>query len=73
MTILLDAFGGDNAPEAVIRGAIKAINEIESDIILIGNEEIINKKVKEIYNKENIQEISNRIKIHNTTIRKRTT
>ncbi len=67
MTILLDAFGGDNAPEAVIKGAVKAINEIEADIILIGNESIINKKVKELYNKNNIQEISNRIKIHNTT------
>ena len=34
--------GGDNAPEANIRGAVKAIKEIDSEIILIGNETIIN-------------------------------
>ena len=49
--------GGDNAPDATIKGAVRAIKEIDSEIILIGNEEIINKKVKEIYNKENISEI----------------
>jgi len=65
MTILLDAMGGDNAPDANIKGAVRAINEIESEIILIGNEEIINNKVKEIYGKDNISELSERIKIHN--------
>lgn len=59
--------GGDNAPEATIRGAVRAIKEIDSEIILIGNEEIINKKVKEIYDKENISEISDRLKIHHAT------
>lgn len=59
--------GGDNAPEATIRGAVRAIKEIDSEIILIGNEEIINKKIKEIYDKENISEISDRLKIHNAT------
>ena len=67
MRIILDAMGGDNAPDATIKGAVKAINEIESEILLVGNEDIINKKVKEFYGKENISEISNRIKIHNTT------
>lgn len=67
MVILLDAMGGDNAPDATIKGAVKAIKEINSEIILIGNEEIINSKVKEIYKKENISEISSRLKIHNTT------
>jgi len=67
MTILLDAMGGDNSPEANIRGAVRASREIESQIVLIGNEEIINRKVKEIYGKENISELSDKIKIHNTT------
>ena len=57
MRIILDAMGGDNAPEATIKGAIKAIKEIESEIVLVGNEEIINEKIKEIYGKENISEI----------------
>lgn len=59
--------GGDNAPEANIKGAVRAIKEIDSEIVLIGNECIINQKIKEIYNKESISEISDRIKIHNAT------
>ena len=51
MKILLDAMGGDNAPIATIKGAIKASKEIDSEIILIGNEEIINSKIKEFYGK----------------------
>jgi len=67
MKILLDAFGGDNAPTEVIKGAVKAINEIESDIVLIGNEDIINKEIKKIYGKDKIEEISPRISIRNAT------
>lgn len=67
MNILLDAFGGDNAPDEVIKGAVKAINEIESDITLIGNEQIINERVKQLYGKDNIKEISQRISIYNST------
>lgn len=67
MTILLDAMGGDNAPEANIKGAIKAIKEIKSNIILIGDEHIINTKIKELTSKENISEISNKLKIYNCT------
>jgi len=67
MKIILDAMGGDNAPEATIKGAVKAIKEIDSEIILVGNEDVISKKVKELYGKKDIKEISNRITIHNTT------
>ena len=48
MKILLDAMGGDNAPEATIKGAVNAINEIKAEVILIGKQEIIEAKVKEI-------------------------
>ena len=44
MRILLDAMGGDNAPDANIKGAVAAINQIKAEIILIGKEEIIRKK-----------------------------
>lgn len=67
MVILVDAMGGDNAPDAVIRGAVKASREIKADICLVGNEEIINKKVKEFYGKDRIEEMSQNIKVHNTT------
>ena len=52
MNILLDAMGGDNAPDANIKGAIKAVKEIKATVTLIGKEEVIRKKVKEFTNKE---------------------
>ena len=47
MIIILDAMGGDNAPDATIKGAVRAINQIEADILLVGNTEVINQKIKE--------------------------
>lgn len=67
MIILLDAMGGDNSPDATIKGAVRAINQIEAEILLIGTEEIIQKKVKEFYGKDTISEISPRLKIYPTT------
>ena len=67
MKILLDAMGGDNAPDANIKGAVKAINEISSEIVLVGNEKIINNRIKELYGKDSISEISDRLTIKNAT------
>ncbi len=67
MKILLDAMGGDNAPDANIKGAVKAINQIESEVILIGNENIINSRIRELFGKDNIKEISDRLSIKHTT------
>ena len=71
MVILVDAMGGDNAPDAVIKGAVKAVNEVEANIMLIGNEEIINKKVKEFKKYENelyflALDINRKLKMVNT-------
>ena len=66
MKILLDAMGGDNAPEATIKGAVNAINEIKAEVILIGKQEIIEAKVKEFYGKT-LSEISPRLSIKNAT------
>ena len=65
MKILFDAMGGDNAPDANITGAVNAIEKINAEIILIGNEKILNERIKELYGKENINELSDRIKIVN--------
>ena len=54
MKILLDAMGGDNAPDANIKGAIKAIKEIKSEIVLVGNEKIIKSRIKELYGKDGV-------------------
>ena len=67
MKILLDAMGGDNAPLEAIKGAVKASKEIESEIILVGNEQIINQKIKELYGKENIQEVGKNLSIRHAS------
>ena len=51
MNILLDAMGGDNAPDANIKGALKAVNQIKATITLVGKEEVIRNKVKEFTGK----------------------
>ena len=66
MNILLDAMGGDNAPDANIKGAVNAITKVKANVTLIGKEEIIRSKIKEIYGKE-IEEISERLKVKNAT------
>ena len=66
MNILLDAMGGDNAPDANIKGTIKAINQIKADVTLIGKEEIIRNKIKEFTGKK-AEEVSTRLKIKNAT------
>ena len=67
MKILLDVMGGDNAPDANIKGAVKAINQIDAEVCLIGNKDIINAKIKEFYGKNDISEISPKLSIHHTT------
>ncbi len=66
MKIIFDAMGGDNAPDANIKAAIHVISQINAELILVGKEEVIRSKVKEFFGKE-MEEISNRLKIRNTT------
>ena len=63
MIILLDAMGGDNAPNATIKGAVKASKEIDGEIILIGDENVIKAKSKEFFGKESISEVAPNIKV----------
>ena len=66
MKILLDAMGGDNAPDATIKGAVKAINQVKAEVILIGKQDVIEQKVKEFYGKE-LKDISPRLSIKNAS------
>ena len=50
MRVAVDAFGGDNAPLAAIKGAILAKNEFKVDITLVGDEE----KIKAVASENNI-------------------
>ncbi len=47
MKIAIDAFGGDNAPLEIIKGAKMAYAEYKINIILVGDEKIIEKVCKE--------------------------
>ncbi len=47
MKIAVDAFGGDNAPLEIIKGAVLAIEELGVDIVLTGNEDIIKRVAAE--------------------------
>lgn len=47
MRIALDAMGGDKAPFETIKGAVKALEEIESlHLVLVGKKEIIEEELK---------------------------
>ena len=41
MNILIDAFGGDNAPLEVIRGGARAVQELGVTVTLVGDEQKI--------------------------------
>ncbi len=69
MRILLDAMGGDNAPDANIKGAVRAAKELDNqtEVVLVGNEEIIKSKLKEFYGKDDIKEIASNLSIHHAS------
>ena len=46
MKIAVDAMGGDNAPQAVVSGAVQAAKELGTGIILVGIEELIQAELK---------------------------
>lgn len=50
MKIIVDAFGGDNAPSEVLKGCRLAANKVKDKIILVGNK----KEIEKVALKENI-------------------
>ena len=56
MKILIDGMGGDNAPQSIVQGAVKAAAEINETIVILGPEELIGNCLKECdYNGNNIE------------------
>ncbi len=56
MKIIVDAFGGDNAPQEIIKGAKLATDELGYDIVLVGDEEKIKgEAIKNNVSIENMQ------------------
>ena len=48
MKIIIDAMGGDNAPEAFLKGAFAAAKQFDVQIILVGKVEVLLGKMKEL-------------------------
>lgn len=46
MKIMVDAMGGDNAPEMIVKGALLARDEFDVSIVLSGKEDIIKKYIE---------------------------
>lgn len=45
MKIIVDAMGGDYAPTAPVEAAVKAVKELDVDIVLVGKEDIVKKEL----------------------------
>lgn len=56
MKIVVDGFGGDNAPKEIVKGCIDSINLFDDiDIVITGNEEVLKSELKSLgYNGERI-------------------
>ncbi|MCH5211253.1 MAG: phosphate acyltransferase PlsX [Oscillospiraceae bacterium] len=55
MKIIVDAMGGDHAPEAPVKAAVKAADELGVEIILVGKTDDVEKELSQYsYNKDRI-------------------
>lgn len=48
MKIAVDAFGGDNAPDEVIKGAVQAVERFDVGIILTGDEKLLKARFEDL-------------------------
>ncbi len=55
--VVLDAMGGDHAPEEMIKGAVEAVNEKNNiHVLLVGQEDVISEELeKYTYPKERME------------------
>jgi glycerol-3-phosphate acyltransferase PlsX len=58
--VALDAMGGDNAPEQIVKGAVDAVNLDEQIFVyLVGKQELVNEELKKYtYNKKQIEVVN---------------
>ena len=55
MKILVDAMGGDNAPDEIIKGAVDAASEVDATIVLVGNAKVIKNCLDKLPKRDNIK------------------
>ena len=58
--VAVDAMGGDNAPEQIVKGAVEAVNESSHvKVFLVGQENVVNDELaKYTYNKEQVKVVN---------------
>src|SRR5690349_22003487 len=56
MKIVVDAMGGDYAPQAVVAGVVDAVKELNANIVLVGIKDQVEKELsKYSFPKENVE------------------
>ena len=67
MKIVIDAFGGDNAPQEIVKGALQALKEKEGfSVVLVGKREEIEVLLKaESYDESRVETVDARDVITN--------
>ena len=63
MRLIIDAMGGDLAPQAPVAGALQAIQTYGCQVILVGQEEVIRQTLA----KEGVTNLPDGLTIHNAT------
>ncbi|MBV8301420.1 MAG: phosphate acyltransferase PlsX [Candidatus Dormibacteraeota bacterium] len=46
LPIALDVLGGDQAPDAIVRGAVRAVAELDVDVLLVGPREVVERSLR---------------------------
>ena len=54
MKIIVDAMGGDNAPHEIVKGALRAYDELGVELLLVGREEEIRPILREVKGKDEL-------------------
>lgn len=55
MKIIVDAMGGDNSPEEIIKGAVEAAPMIDATIVLVGNAKVIKNCLDKLGQPDNLK------------------
>jgi len=55
MNIAVDAMGGDNAPEVVVHGAVRACEDLNCNIILVGDSKAISSCLENEYSETDME------------------
>lgn len=69
MRIIVDAMGGDNAPEEIVKGAVKAARDLGITLILTGDKDRIEKFIDIKYDKIEIVHTTQEITMHDSPMR----